>query len=97
VQAASAAAGDCLGPVVIGGTGNAVGSVWAVIQIGGLCYLEASAVTVAGEGVEWAAGHQIAGVADGISEFGFARCFEAAGEQYDHILCQMTYPGIFIS
>jgi len=97
VQAASAAAVDCIGPVVIGGTGTAAGTVWALIQIGGFAYLEASAATVAGEGIEWAAAHQIAGVATGIEEFAFGRCFEAAGEQYDHILCQIVAPSVFIS
>jgi len=97
VQAATAAAVDCLGPCVIGGTGTAAGTVWATVQIGGLCYLEASDATVAGEGVEWASGHQIAGVSTGIEEKAFGRCFEAAGEQYDDILCQIAHPTAFIS
>lgn len=97
IQAATAAAIDCLGPVVIGGTGTAAGTVWATVQTGGFCYLEASAATVAGEGVEWAASHQIAGVSSGVDEKAFGRCFEAAGEQYDHILCQILANGVFIS
>lgn len=97
IQVEAAASVLTLGPVVIGGTGNAAGTVWGTVQIGGLCYLEASAATVLGEGLEWAATHAVAGVSTGVDENSFARGFEVAGEQYDHILCQLCTSPNFIS
>jgi len=79
-----AAAGvTTLGPCVIGGTGNAQGTVWGVVQIGGLAYLRASETIVVGEGVKWATGHKIAGASDGVDEQNFAKALEAGATNVD--------------
>jgi len=93
-----AAAGvETLGPCVIGGVGNAAGTVLACVQVGGLGYLQANAATVNGEGLIWATGHTVEGVATGEEENAFAKGLEAAGAQYDVIAVVMLKMGSFIA
>lgn len=84
------------------GTGTSNGSVTVPVQVSGLCYLRANAATVAGEGLIWQSddatyGHLVEGVATGAEEYSFARCYEAAGAQYDDILCWILQSNVYIS
>jgi len=76
-----------VGPTVIGGTGNAAGSVLACVQASGLAYLQANAANTAGEALQFVAGDLVADAATGEMEEGFATGLEAAGAQYDVIAC----------
>ena len=102
VQEEAAVAVNTLGPVVIGGTGVAAGTVKAAVQIGGPAYLRANAATVAGEAVIWQSehatyGHLVEGVSTGVDEQSFAKCLEAAGGQWDDIACIIGTAQTFIS
>jgi len=83
-------------------TGTSTGKVVVPVLVSGLCYLRANAATVAGEGIIWQSdnatyGHLVEGVATGEEEYAFARCYEAAGTQYDDILCWILQSNVFIS
>lgn len=95
----SAAGADTLGPVCIGGVGDANGTVYGVVQVDGLAYLRASAALDAGEGVEWAASHKVAGVAAGVGaaaagnfENVFAKALEAPSAADADIKCHIGMP-----
>lgn len=88
---------NTLGVVVTGGTGVANGSVYAAVQTSGFAYLEANAGTVAGEVGIWQSASLIEGGATGEDEDGFCKIWEAAGGQYDHILCSIGTSQTFIS
>ena len=73
-----------------------------ITKPGSIYYLRANAVTVAGEGLIWQSesttqGHLVEGCATGEEEYVFAKAFEAAGAQYDDILCEQCRQAVFIS
>jgi len=87
----SAEDGTSLGPCVIGGTGNAAGTVLGCAQYAGIAYLQANAATTAYEGFKWIAGHLIADIDAGEEEHAFGKSLEAADAQYDVIACLLTH------
>lgn len=92
-----AAAGvETLGPCVVGGTGNAQGTVWAVVQIGGLAYLRAGGTIVAGEGCIWGAAHTIIGATTGEDENNFAKALEGGAVNVD-LMCFIAKAVTFVS
>ncbi|MBC8232811.1 hypothetical protein H8E77_24960 [bacterium] len=90
LDAADANSTTVIGPVVIGGTGNAAGTVMGCVQAYGPAYLQANAATTAGEGQQFVAGNLIADGATGEIEECFAKALEAAGAQYDVIACYLV-------
>jgi len=74
----AAAGTETLGPCVIGGTGDAQGTVFGLVQIGGLAYLRAGGTIVNGEGVQWNAAHTVIGATTGVDENNFAKAVEAS-------------------
>lgn len=73
-----------------------------ITKPGSILYLRANAATVAGEGLIWQSessteGHLVEGCATGEEEYVFAKGFEAAGAQYDDILCEQCRQAVFIS
>lgn len=81
----AAAGPETLGPVVIGGTGDAQGTVWGLVQIGGLAYLRAGGAIVNGEGVQWNAAHTVIGASTGVDENNFAKAYEASTTNSDFL------------
>jgi len=84
------------------GTGVAGGTIYVPVQVGGFGFLRANALTVNGEGLIWQSehathGHLIEGGATGNDEYIFAKGLEAAGAQYDDILCRFVQEATFIS
>lgn len=97
VSLEAAAAVNTFGVVVEGGTGTAAGNVYATVQYDGLIYLRASAATVAGEALIWESAGHVEGVATGVTQNAFAKCYEAAGAAEDDIACQLISVAPFIS
>lgn len=101
-QEAAADQVNDIGVVVVGGTGVAARNVYAAVQVGGLAYLRSNEANQVGEGLIWHSdnatyGHMIEGVANGEEEYSFARAYEAAGAQYDDILCWIVQSNVFVA
>tara|TARA_Y100000310_G_scaffold202967_1_gene203211 strand:+ start:1546 stop:2583 length:1038 start_codon:yes stop_codon:yes gene_type:complete len=94
---------DDFGVTVIGATGDdghPPAEAW--VQYAGHLLLRVNAATVAGEGLIWQSehasqGHLVQGEATGVDEAAFAKGLEAAGAQYDDILCELARTATFIS
>jgi len=96
----SAAAVTDIGPAYLGAataTGTAARAVWAQFPGRYFFLIQASAATVAGEGLEWAANGTCAGVSSDAEEKGWAKGLEAAGAGYDHIFACFDTGGTYIS
>jgi len=90
LDAADADSTTVIGPVVIGGTGNAAGTVLGCVQCHGPAYLQANAVATEGEAQQFVAGNLIADGTSGQIEECFCKALEAAGAQYDVIATYLT-------
>ena len=96
VQVEGAAACNSGGVVVVGGTGNAQGTVFAVVQIGGYAYMRAgtSHGIGAGEYAGWASATTIAGEGAANPEFAICKALEAPGADADEILVLITQDAV---
>lgn len=103
IDEAAAAGVENIGVCVIGGTGdNGFPPAEAIFQYNGWIYLRANAATIAGESIIWQSfsatqGHLVEGGATGVDENAFAKGYEAAGAQYDDILCELVRTATFVS
>ena len=96
---------DNVGVCVVPATGDINASPPKVAWItkpGSLLYLATNAATQVGEGLIWHSessteGHLVEGCATGEEEYVFAKGFEAAGAQYDHILCETCRQAVFVA
>lgn len=78
-------------------TGTATRSVWAYFPGRFLYLAEASAATVAGEGLISSGAATVEGATDGVEEIAHAKGLEAAGAAGDHIFAIFDTGGRFIS
>lgn len=99
VQVEAAADPATFGVCVVGGTGNAAGTVYGTFQTGGPLYLRAAAAGAKGEGYKWAASHTVTPVTSAANDETNAFCkgLEVPGGANDDFLCELVRNSSFAS